>query len=227
MTDEGTKKPAANGTSANGAAASSEKETSAREAKYKLWAAILTLVSVIVGFGYTTIQLLNQGKDLQRIEQNFRNMNELKTALMMPLEGVWDFRAEYEKYFGESELPRHGSGKAIFLWYGERANIGYTVYIGAGVHERGETEAIVTGVSELFIGTDELGIPQKGSSITGGYIARTSSNPKFKTPSDTQLKYRDGEFTESPAHNIIEMRFKIKTQLQTDGTIIFRRPPPQ
>jgi hypothetical protein len=75
-----------------------------RESKYKLWTAIITLLSVVFGFAYTTFQLLGQRDDLRRIEQNFQSMNQLIKALMMPLEGVWDYKVKYATYLRAKSL---------------------------------------------------------------------------------------------------------------------------
>jgi len=107
----------------------STSDTTTRESKYKLWTAIVTLLGVIVGFGYTAFQLLNQSRDLQRIEQNFRNIDELKKALMKPLEGVLDYKTKYTKYFGKDNTnpqksQRNLNGKAIFIRHDDGNRVG-------------------------------------------------------------------------------------------------------
>lgn len=82
----------------------------------KLWTAIITLLGVVLGFGYTALQLLNQSKDLKRIEQNFRNLDELRYALMMPLEGVWDYRLNIQNTLVKQ--IHHGTCGAKLFFFG-------------------------------------------------------------------------------------------------------------
>lgn len=209
------------------AAVSIDKDTTARESKYKLWTALVTLAGVLVGFIYTGVQLYSQSHDLQRIEQNFRNLDELKKAITMPLEGLWDYKTEYTKYFGEQTPHRHLKGKAVFLWYGDTAPIGYHAYIGGGIYEFGKAEPIVTIVIEFFLETDKSGNPKPDCSATGSYIARTTSEPKFDKPGDTDLELKDGKFEESSVHTINKMTFTFKANepgSQTDALITFTRP---
>jgi hypothetical protein len=112
------------------AVVSSDKDASTRESKYKLWTALISLTGIIVGFAYTGVQLINQRDDLHRIEQNFRNLDELKKALTMPLEGLWNYDVEYTKYAWDQTTVTYLQGKAIFLWYGDTPRIGYHAYIG-------------------------------------------------------------------------------------------------
>src|ERR1019366_5467865 len=133
------------------------------------WTAIITLLSVVFGFAYTTFQLLGQRDDLHRIEQNFQNMNQLKKALMMPLEGVWDYRVKYATYIGEQNSKRYLDGKAVAIWYGDTANIGYHFYIGGGVYEIGRSgNPDVTLVIEVFLPTGKNGIPKAAYCVVPG-----------------------------------------------------------
>jgi hypothetical protein len=85
------------------------------------------------GFGVTAFQLVNQSKDLQRIEQNFRKLSDLRKALRMPLEGIWDYHVEYTKYFGKDKPHRKISeGIAVFLWT-DGPPTGYNFFVGGGV----------------------------------------------------------------------------------------------
>ena len=107
MADNSEKTTTTNGIGGNEPAVTIHKDGSVRESKYKLWTAIITLLSVAVGFAFTTIQLVRQSNDLRRIEQNFQSMNQLKKALMMPLEGLWDYKVKYKIYLGEKDGKRY------------------------------------------------------------------------------------------------------------------------
>jgi hypothetical protein len=62
-------------------------EISYRESKIKLRIAQVTLAGVILTIGITMLQSWIQYQSLNQIAQNFKNLNELKKVLMMPLEG--------------------------------------------------------------------------------------------------------------------------------------------
>jgi len=210
--------------------ADGEDAATIRESKYKLWTALITLAGVLVGFIYTGVQLYTQSHDLQRIEQNFRNLDELKKALTKPLEGIWDYRAEYTKYFGEQTPHRHLKGKAVFLWYGDTTPIGYHAYIGGGVFEIGKSEPIVTLVIDFFLETGKSGNPKSGSSATGSYIARTTSDAKFAKPGDTEIELKEGKFEESDEHAITKMTFTFTANdpsSETYAVVTFTRPRPE
>jgi hypothetical protein len=152
MIDESKNVQSASDTGGGGVAAAFGKDTSVLESKIKLWTAIVTFLGVLVGFAYTGYQLLDQGRDLQRIEQNFSSLETLRTALMRPLEGLWDYEVEYIHYFGEKQRHRFAIGKAVFIWHGNSSRIGYFIIIGAGVKEIGKdrAESIVTYVIDFF-----------------------------------------------------------------------------
>jgi hypothetical protein len=181
------------------------------EEKVKLWTAIGTLFGVVAGFGVTASQLLNQSKDLQRIEQNFRNLSDLRKALRMPLEGLWDYHVEFAKYFGKVSPHRKVSGGiAVFLW-NEGSAPGYDIYVGAGIQQQGSEGKIVTYVIKYSMEADTLGNPTTNSAH-GAYIARTTSDPTFSRSGDPDLEIYDGKFDKSAANTISKMIFKFHAE---------------
>lgn len=216
---------------AGGERPSAGRDPSVLESKIKLWTAIVTLLGVVAGFAYTSYQLLHQSRDLEKIEQNFSSLEKLRKALTMPLEGLWDYKVEYMPYFGEKLPLRVARGNAAFIWHGsDSSRLGYSIFIGAGVREIGKdrADAIVTYVIEFFLDTDQSGNPMEGCSATGIYISRTTSEPKFAKPSDTEVEITNCKPYFSAIHTINKLTFKYQTKTndphqQSAATVTFER----
>jgi hypothetical protein len=185
------------------------------------------------GFGVTAFQLVNQSKDLQRIEQNFRKLSDLRKALRMPLEGIWDYHVEYTKYFGKDKPHRKISeGIAVFLWT-DGPPTGYNFFVGGGIQEYGrEGPHIVTHVIKYFLKTDSLGNPTAGCSAHGTYKAITSSNQDFSISGEPDIELFDGKFDTTDTNFIERIRFKFQPAWmdplqQTIADVTFTRIAPR
>jgi hypothetical protein len=189
------------------------------------WAASGVVGIFTAGFQAAQLPILQQftrphehaSEDIPKIEQlqqevsdkqqQINTLTRQQKDLRMPLEGVWEYKTTYTKYFGEENTERELTGKAIFLWHGNANHIGYKIYMGAGIYDPGKSpEPFVTLFLEFFLITDKSGIPQQGCSMTGFFDYRTSSNPNFGTPGYRDLEMKGGKIYEDPAtHSITEM----------------------
>jgi hypothetical protein len=72
---------------------------------------------------------------IRQLQQALRDATRQEKTLRMPLEGVWDYKTLYTKYFGEDNTnPKkpqlYLNGKAIFIWNGDSKRVGYEAYMG-------------------------------------------------------------------------------------------------
>lgn len=201
-------------------------DPSVHESKIKLRTAYVTLLGVFFGVVLTGYQIYSQNQNLQRIAQNFENLSHLKKALMMPLEGEWEYEAEYTKYFGLDSF-HYSHGKAIFIGKDDdRTRVGYLVYLGAGVFEDRNGEPIVTLFGYFFLDTDKAGIPSENCSADFHYIARTTSNPVFAKPGKILLT--ECKLDVSRMRTITKISFAFHAHVddrRTDATATFTRIP--
>jgi len=191
-----------------------------RKSKYEMLTAVVTLLSVIVGFIATHFQLSGQKNDLSRIE---------KSVERMPLEGIWDYDTHYSKYFGESDdgTHKHAHGKAAFVWYGNKTSGIYHVLMGGGVYEAGNTEPFATHVIDLPLEADSSGQPKPNSAMRGRYIARTSANKIYHSLSDQIVELRNLRIEGESSPTLIFTMSINDRQKASEGVVEFRRPPPQ
>lgn len=217
-----------------------------------LWVAGGVVAIATSAFQIAHIPILQQftqppehaSEDVRKIEQlqlelsnKQQQINSLTGQLKyarMPLEGLWDYKVSYTKYFGQTTPKRYLDGKAFFLWYGgnsDNPNVGYHVYAAGGIHELGKSDFIVTILVDFFLHTDESGIPTKSKfSSEGKYLARTTNNRTFNMPGSILLKLTDGQYEESVTRTIIKITFKYLDNdiaHQTDAIVTFERPHPQ
>jgi hypothetical protein len=120
------------------------------------WAASGVVGIFTAGFQAAQLPILQQftrphehaSEDIPKIEQlqqevsdkqqQINTLTRQQKDLRMPLEGVWEYKTTYTKYFGEENTERELTGKAIFLWHGNANHIGYKIYMGAGIYDPGK-----------------------------------------------------------------------------------------
>jgi hypothetical protein len=169
---------------------------------------------------------------LQRIAQNFEHLNDLKKALMMPLEGEWDYQTEFTTYIGKkSHHYSLSGGKAIFIGKDDdRTRVGYQVYLGGGIFEGSNNEPVVTLFGDFFLDTNKGGIPKENCSVNFSYLARTASNPDFAVSVKTKLVLTECKLEVSQMDKITSISFALHSDNndeahRTDGTVTFTRIP--
>ncbi len=98
-------------------------------------------------------------------------LGQLQTALdPMPLEGIWEFELNYNRFQGEDGI-RSGSGKAVIVW--QRQAQQYEASFGASVSKTGDVQPVLSGFSRGYFAADETGWPAGEFSVDDvRYITR-------------------------------------------------------
>ena len=116
---------------------------------------------------------------LGNIDAIITDGEDLRDALRKPLEGVWDYSAEYSQ-FREADGDWLATGEAIFVW--RPATEHYDIYIGASLTEVGfdsQTGDLITWRFQSSLPTGRDGRPEEPFEISCKYVGRTSSNPDW------------------------------------------------
>jgi hypothetical protein len=139
----------------------------------KRYELIIGVVSLVGALAATTTSLIIQYRQAQRLDMlqvTIRNADDLRESLRKPLEGVWDFKLEFSKFFGQ-EAPYISTGKAIIVW--RAASNDYVVYVGYGIKQQWGTEEIVTGFASGTLRANGDGWPVEPFEIPMRYDYRT------------------------------------------------------
>jgi hypothetical protein len=150
--------------------ANTKKPLSVVVKRYEL---VIALISLVGALAATTTSLIIQYKQSQRLDElqvTVRDTNELRESLRKPLEGVWEYKLEFTKYFGKEE-PYVSTGTAIIVW--RPASNDHEVYIVYGIKPKWGVEEVVTGFISGTLRTNGDGWPEEPFEIPMRYIHRT------------------------------------------------------
>ncbi len=147
-----------------------EKPVTMTVKRYDLIIAVISLLGVIAATTTTLIMQHRQSQRLDLLQASIRDTDELRESLRKPLEGVWEHRIEFSKYFGQN-IKYNSSGKAIFVW--QAANSNYAVYIGYGIKKEFGSEEVVSGFLTGTLQANKDGWPAEPFEINLRYAHRT------------------------------------------------------
>jgi hypothetical protein len=138
--------------------------------RYELVIALASLLAALVA---TITSLIIQYRQVQRLDElqiTIRDTNDLRESLRKPLEGLWEYKLEFAKYFGQ-ESPYISTGKAIIIW--QPTSNDYGVYIAYGVKQQWGVEEVVTGFLSGTLRTNGDGWPEEPFDLPMRYDHRT------------------------------------------------------
>lgn len=161
--------------------------------RVKLWIAITSLAAAITVGVFSVYQSHLQSKRLQTVTIAIRDAEDIRLALQKPLEGIWQYRLDFSRYFGQSSVYV-ATGTAIFLW--DPAKQRYQAFIGYSISQEYKTEKIVTAFLEGALRADELGWPSEGFEISLKYLERTAV-AEFASPPAASFVFTDGRYDKS------------------------------
>ena len=98
--------------------------------RLKLWIAVSSLAAALAVGVFSIYQSNLQSQRLRTVTVAIKDTDEIRTALQKPLEGVWQYRMVFSKYFGQ-DVTYIASGTAIILW--DAAKQQYQVFIGYSI----------------------------------------------------------------------------------------------
>ena len=151
-------------------ASGAKKPVSVMVKRYELMIALVSLIGALTATTTSLIIQFRQGQRLAELQVTIRDTNELREALRKPLEGVWEYKLEFPKYFGQ-ETPYISTGKAIIVW--RHASSDYEVYIGYGVKQQWGAEEVVTGFLSGTLRANPDGWPDEPFALPMRYTHRT------------------------------------------------------
>ena len=160
-----------------------KKPTSTVLKRYELIIAVSSLLAVFIANVTSLIIQYQQVKRLNELQVTIRDVNDLRESLAKPLEGVWDYKLEFAKFFGDKDKPYESNGKAIIIWHS--AGNYYDVYIGYGIKYQWGTEDVVTGLISGTLRTDEEGWPEQPFELPMRYDHRTGKSGFERTITET------------------------------------------
>lgn len=146
------------------------------------WSAPLAALTAFVTLLVSWSDLIASKEGYERlgnIDATITDGEDLRAALRKPLEGVWDYTAEYSQFRGE-DGEWIATGEAIFIW--RPATEHYDIYIGASLTEVGfanQTADLITWRFHSTLTTGRDGSPAEPFEIRLKYLGRTSSNPDW------------------------------------------------
>jgi len=146
--------------------------------RYQLLIALTTLVGALIVSGVSVYQQMANAKQLGTLSATIKDSEDLRHALLKPLEGVWDLQIDYKKFHGKNGYQ--AEGKAIFIWKPDRNK--YLIYVGLGASKKAETfDNSVTWFLESHINANQYGYPAETFKQEFKYIYRTGIE-EFKHP---------------------------------------------
>jgi hypothetical protein len=160
----------------------------------KLWIAITSIAAAFVVGVFSLFQFYIQSQRVQTVSAAIRDTEDIRAALQKPLEGVWQYRLAFSRYFGR-DSRYISTGTAIFLW--EPAKRQYQVFVGYSISKEWEKEKVVTGFLGGTLPADELGWPAPGFELAMKYLERTGTG-EFASPLSVTFTFTNGEYRKSP-----------------------------
>ena len=161
----------------------------------EFWTAIALLVVTVVLTAYNVYQQYVHAQRLRLMEVVVRDTQSLRDSLRKPLEGVWDYKLEYDK-FHDGEGSWEATGRCILTWRASKSS--YDLFFGAEVVEENRpNRPIVTVLVEGRLGTEASGWPEELATIDCKYLSRMGSEG-CEQPSKPNFQYTELRVQRAP-----------------------------
>ena len=162
--------------------------------RIKLWIGVMSLVAALSVGVFSIYQSYLQSQRLRTVTVAIKDTDEIRTALQKPLEGVWQYRLVFSKYFGEA-ATYNANGTAIILW--DAAKQHYQIFVGYSICKEWENQKLVTAFVGGTLPADELGWPTDNFNLPMKYIERTGVG-QFGSPLAVGFTFASGKYEKSP-----------------------------
>ena len=186
----------------------------------KFWTGLTFLTITVILTAFRIYQSHVQGKRLSMMEVVIRDTQDLRDSLCKPLEGIWSYSLEYERFHEKEEKNWRAAGKAVFIW--RSATSTYDVYIGAKVTEEYKPDVLVAFFLEGTLATGRSGWPEHQPTIDAKYLARKGAE-EYKDPSRDQLQYTKLDYKRDIDRKHANELTGCFETTKTKGTVRFRR----
>lgn len=170
-----------------------EPDTQITVERLKLWIAVLSLAAALAVGVFSIYQSNLQSQRLRTVTVAIKDTDEIRTALQKPLEGVWQYRMVFSKYFGQ-DVTYIASGTTIILW--DAAKQQYQVFIGYSIAKEWQHEKLVTAFVGGTLPADELGWPPDNFNLAMKYMERTGVD-QFASPLAVGFTFDSGKYEKS------------------------------
>lgn len=171
------------------------------------WAVPLTAITAAITLVVALVDLIASKQGYERlgnIDAVIKDTEQLRQALRKPLEGVWDYRADYSKFWGE-DGKWLATGEAIFIWHPEAVR--YEVFLGASLVDarmNAKPLDLVTWRLHSNLSPGRNGQPAEPFALIFRYLGRTAFESSWTIPQNltatfdnfTSTVKRDGETVE-------------------------------
>jgi len=194
-------------------------QTSNEVAKNNLLTSKYTLIGVKVAVVAGILALIST-----IIDQSW----QLDAVAPRPLEGIWKYSVKYDKFHYEDytiddSIEKRMVGRAAFVWDHRPGVTKYNVLIVGSVEFTQKTEpSILTTASECSLIATEGGDLLNAYRLEGEYIARTSNDQNYKSPSERKFGYDGLRVIKNPSGYIYKIQYDFSTK-KSKGTITFER----
>ncbi|MEM6485561.1 MAG: hypothetical protein AAF662_11330 [Pseudomonadota bacterium] len=141
---------------------------------HQVIAAVVTVAGGLLLVWWQTGKASDENKELLRgFTETVRNSDELRKAVLRPLEGRWIYRLKWDRYFerdaDENWIPV-SEGAAEIRWDGSL----YSILIGYENRDNKSGKLYSVGVSTGTLQTPPDGVPVAGNPIILRYLHRMS-----------------------------------------------------